>query len=197
MSGNRWQTIAMMKEENCIVLDFLPHGYADRRHAEPVAQAVGTSFFTLLEVIPREGTDFAQGESVYIGEGKREKVMFIKGQIEFKDLTNMAQNYLEDAVKAIVEGSEDRFVEFFNKSGPVTPRMHRFQLLPGIGSKHMQAVLAERAKKPFASLKDIEERVKLFPDPKKTIIRRVLEELKQDEKYYLFVAKPQKKEERY
>ncbi|HLD83835.1 MAG TPA: DUF655 domain-containing protein, partial [archaeon] len=45
-----------MKEENCIVLDFLPHGYADRRHAEPVAQAVGTSFFTLLEVIPREGT---------------------------------------------------------------------------------------------------------------------------------------------
>ena len=84
----------MMKEENCIVLDFLPHGYADRRHAEPVAQAVGTSFFTLLEVIPREGTDFAQGESVYIGEGKREKVMFIKGQIKPDDLTRNALFYL-------------------------------------------------------------------------------------------------------
>ncbi|MBI4019429.1 MAG: DUF655 domain-containing protein [Candidatus Aenigmarchaeota archaeon] len=185
----------MMKEENCIVLDFLPHGYADRRHAEPVAQAVGTSFFTLLEIIPREGTDFTQGENIYIGEGKRDKVRFIKGQIEYKDLTNMGQNYLEDAVKAIVEANEARFIDFFNKSGPVTPRMHKFQLLPGIGSKHMQAMLAERAKKLFASFKDIEERVKLFPDPKKTIIRRILQELKDDEKYYLFVSKPQKKEQ--
>lgn len=182
----------MMKEENCIVLDFLPHGYPDRRHAESVAQALGVDFFTLLEIIPRESLDFSQGDTVYIGEGKREKVRFIKGQIAYNDLTNMAQNYVEEAVQGIMAKNEQKFVDFFNKSGPITPRMHKFQLLPGIGNKHMQAILAERAKKPFESLNDIEKRVKLFPNPKKTIIRRIMEELKEEQKYYLFVAKTRK-----
>ncbi|MBI4014418.1 MAG: DUF655 domain-containing protein [Candidatus Aenigmarchaeota archaeon] len=184
----------MMKEENCIVLDFLSQGYADRRQAEPIAQAIGTNFFTLLEIIPREETDLSQGEAVYIGDGKRDKVSFIRGQIDYNDLTNMAQTYLEETVDKIVTENEARFVAFFNTAGIVTPRMHKFQLLPGVGTKHMQAMLAERQKKLFASLADIEERVKLFPDPKKAIVKRVLEELKNDEKYYLFVSKAQKKE---
>jgi putative nucleotide binding protein len=182
----------MMKEENCIVLDFLPHGYPDRRHAEPVAQAIGTSFFTLLEIIPREGVDLNQGDTVYIGEGKREQIRFIKGQIEFKDLTNMAQSFINEAVEEIVINNEEKFMLFFNTSGAITPRMHKFQLLPGIGSKHMMAILAERSKKKFESFDDIEKRVKLFPNPQKTVIRRILEELKENEKYSLFVAKPKK-----
>ncbi len=184
----------MTKEENCIVLDFLPQGYADRRQADPIAQAVGTGFFTLLEIIPREDTDFAQRELVYIGEGKRDKAKFIRGQIEYNDLTNLAQTYLEETVDKIVSDNEARFVDFFNKAGIVTPRMHKLQLLPGVGTKHMQAMLAERTKKPFASFNDIAERVKLFPDPKKAIVKRVMEELKNEEKYYLFVSKALKKE---
>ncbi len=185
-----------MREENCIVLDFLPTGYPDRRHAEPVAQALGTTFFTLLELVPRENVSLANEESVYIGDGKRDKIRFVKGQIDYHDLTNMAQRLLPEVIAKVVKENEKQFVEFFNKATVVTPRMHQFQLLPGVGKKHMQDMLEERRKKPFERLADITARVKMFPDPVKTIVRRIEEELQDEEKYYLFVVKKRKAEER-
>lgn len=182
----------IVREENCIVLDFLPTGYPDRRHAEPVAQAIGTSFFTLLELVPRENINLANEEIVYIGDGKRDKIRFIKGQMDYGNLTNMAQRLLPEIVEKLVKENEKRFVEFFNKGTVVTPRMHQFQLLPGIGKKHMQDILEERRKKPFESFADIVARVKLFPDPARAIIKRILEELENEEKYYLFVVKKRK-----
>jgi len=178
-----------MKEEKCIVLDFLPHGYPDRRHAEPIAQTIGTNFFTLLEVVTREDVSLQQEEKVYIGEGKRDKIRFIKGQMEYRNLTNHAQSFLPEIVEQLVKANEQRFVEFFNKGTVITPRMHQFQLLPGIGKKHLIDIIDERKKKPFESLADLSNRVKLFPDPMKTIVKRVLDELQNDEKYYLFVTK--------
>jgi putative nucleotide binding protein len=183
-----------MKEENCIVLDFLPNGYPDRRHPEPIAQAIGTKFFTLLELVTREGISLAPEERVYIGEGKREKIRFIKSHLNYKELTNASQNELPAIVEQLVRENEKNFVEFFNKATVVTPRMHQFQLLPGVGKKHMQDILEERRKKPFESFAEIEARVKLFPDPLKTIVRRVQEELQNEEKYYIFVAKKRKVE---
>ncbi|MBI4174740.1 MAG: DUF655 domain-containing protein [Candidatus Aenigmarchaeota archaeon] len=182
-----------MKESNCIVLDFLPSGYADRRHTEPIAQAIGTSFFSLLELVTREGVTLAPEEEVYIGEGKRDKVRFIRGQIEYRDLTSMAKNALPEVIEKLVKANEPRFVEFFNKGTIVTPRMHQFQLLPGVGKKHMIDILDERSKRPFLSFADINERVKLFPDPQKTIVRRILEELQGEEKYYLFAVRQQRR----
>ena len=182
-----------MKEEKCIVLDFMPHGYPDRRHAEPVAQALGTSFFTLLELIPREGVALKEDEEVYIGEGKRDKIRFIKGQMEYRELTNHSQSILPEIVENLVRGDEQRFVEFFNKGTVVTPRMHQFQLIPGIGKKHLMDILDERRKKPFESLAELSARVKLFPDPVKALVRRIMDELQNDEKYYLFVAKHKKR----
>lgn len=182
-----------MKEENCIILDFLPSGYADRRQAEPVAQAMGTNFFTLLELVPREGISLKPEEEVYIGDGKRDSVRFIKGQIEYRDLTNYARNLLLPVIEKIVKSNEKRFVEFFNRSTIITPRMHQFQLLPGVGKKHLSDILDERRKKPFESFADMAARVKLFPDPVKTVVRRVADELQNEEKYYLFVAKRSKR----
>ena len=183
-----------MKESTCIVLDFLPNGYSDRRHTEPVAQAIGTSFFSLLELVTRENVSLTQEEEVYIGEGKRDKIRFIRGQLEYRDLTSMAKNMLPEMVEKLVRKNEQRFVEFFNKGTIVTPRMHQFQLLPGVGKKHMMDILDERSKKPFISFTEISERVKLFPDPVKTIVRRVLQELEGEEKYYLFAMRQRKME---
>jgi putative nucleotide binding protein len=178
-----------MKEMNCIVLDFLSTGYADRRHTEPIAQAIGTSFFSLLELVAREGVTLNQEEEVYIGEGKRDKIRFIRGQLAYNDLTSMSKNLLPEIVEKLVRLNEKRFVEFFNKGTIVTPRMHQFQLLPGVGKKHMIDILDERARKPFESFANINERVKLFPDPVKTLVRRILQELEGNEKYYLFVMR--------
>ncbi len=184
----------MTKEEKCIILDFLPSGYADRRHAEPVAQAIGTSFFTLLELIPKEGVTLKPEQEVYIGEGKRDEIKFIKGQIELKDLTNVSQSLLPEVVERIVKMNESRFVEFFNKGTIITPRMHQFQLLPGVGKKHLIDILDERRKKDFESFDDLRNRVKLFPEPVKTIVRRAMDELSGNEKYCLFATVKRKKE---
>ena len=182
-----------MKEMNCIVLDFLPSGYADRRQREPIAQAIGTRFFSLLEVVPRENISLSQEEEAYIGDGKRDKIRFIRGQLEYRDLTNMSRNMLPEVVEKLVRQNEPRFVEFFNKGTIVTPRMHQFQLLPGVGKKHMQDIIEERSKRHFTSFAEIRERVKLFPDPVKTIVQRVLLELEGNEKYYLFAVRQQRR----
>jgi len=185
-----WQCakkVKAMKEETCIIIDFLPSGYADRRKAEPIAQAVGSSFFSLLELVPREGITLKPEQEVYIGEGKRDEIRFIRGQLEYRDLTNLAKNTLPDVVENIVKKNEARFIEFFNKAGMLTPRMHQFQLLPGIGKKHLIDILDERRKRPFESFADLKNRVKLMPDPEKAVIRRILQELESTEKHKLFV----------
>lgn len=181
-----------MKEETCIILDFLPSGYPSRRKTEPIAQAIGTNFFSLLELVPREDIKLQQEEEVYIGEGKRDKIRFIKGQLNYTDLTNMGRELLHETVEKLVRKNEQKFIEFFNRATIVTPRMHQFELLPGIGKKHVSDILDERRKKPFESFKDVETRVKLVPDVIKMLVKRVLMELQGNEKYYLFTPRPRK-----
>ncbi|MFH1420732.1 MAG: DUF655 domain-containing protein [Candidatus Aenigmatarchaeota archaeon] len=179
-----------MKEESAIVLDFLAEGYADRRHPEPVAQSIGTTNFTLLELVPREDAVLSSEEEVYIGEGKRDKIRYIKGSLKTTDLTNVARSMLEDVVINLVKRNEKKFVDFFNTSGMLTPRMHKLQLLPGIGKKHVVDILDARKQKPFESFSDIVKRVRLFPDPVKTIARYIMNELAGREKYHMFTPMP-------
>ena len=63
------------KEEYAIVLDFLQHGYPfDKRPSHkktPIAQAIGKSNFTLLELVPKVDIFLQPYEEVYIGAEKR------------------------------------------------------------------------------------------------------------------------------
>ena len=70
----------MAREDNAIVLDFLPYGYPLEGRRMPLAQAIGTSGFTLLQLVPRRGEKFEIGEKAYIGDGKRDKVQYILGR---------------------------------------------------------------------------------------------------------------------
>ncbi|MFH0836981.1 MAG: DUF655 domain-containing protein [Candidatus Aenigmatarchaeota archaeon] len=175
-----------MKEETCIVLDFMPQGYADRRHVEPIAQVLGRGM-SLLEIVPREGVSLKPDEEIYIGSGSRDKVRYIKRSLLYSDLTNFAKTMLVQTVTKLVSEEEQKFVDFFNKSMMITPRMHQLELIPGIGKKHVQDILDARRKKPFESYKDIVDRVNLFPDPKKAIVRRIMMELEGNEKYSIFI----------
>ena len=83
--------------------------------------------------------------------------------------------------------SEKRFVDFFNNAQPLTTRMHQLELLPGLGKKHMWEILEVRKTKPFESFEDIKKRVKLMPDPKNAVIKRILAEIKGKEKHRIFV----------
>jgi len=177
-----------MRDEYAIVLDFLPHGKATDRKAEPLAQVLGERFFNLLEVVIKEGEEVKVGEKIYIGEGKRDKVKYIRGRINYKSLTSFAKEKLEEFLTQIISKDERRFAEFFNIAGPITTRLHSLELLPGIGKKHMWDVINERKKKRFESLKELQERIKMFPDPKKIIVRRIIDELDGKDRYRLFVG---------
>ena len=41
----------------------------------------------------------------------------------------------------------------------------------------------------FKSFADIKERVKLIPDPEKSVVKRILQELEGNEKHMLFVGR--------
>lgn len=181
----------IVKEEKAIILDFLPNGYPfDTRPVHkktPIAQAIGKDHFILLELVPKRGVFLEPYEEVYMGEGKRDKVHHILGKLSTDKLTETAKIELDFVINDIVDKDEARFVEFFNKAHPINMRRHQIELLPGIGKKHMWQIIEERDKKPFSSLKEIHERVKLLPDPKKAVIKRILMELSNEDKYKIFV----------
>lgn len=183
-----------VKEEHAIILDFLPNGYPfDTRpmhRKTPIAQAIGKKHFILLELVPKKGVTLQPNEVVYMGEGKRDKIHHIVGKIASDKLTQTAKGELEFVIKELVQKNSKRFIQFFNEAAPINMRRHQLELLPGIGKKHMWQIIEERKQKPFKSFEDIKERVKLLPDPEKAVIKRIMIELNNEDKYKLFVDSP-------
>jgi len=180
----------LTKEENAVILDFLPHGYAMEQGSmkTPIAQALGTNHLSLLELIPKKEIHLQPHQQVYIGEGKRDEIHHIKGKIAADKLTSTAKNELEHAVKRLVDTEEARFVKFFNTAQPLSMRMHQLELLPGLGKKHMWEIIQARKAKPFSDFEDLKNRVKLLPNPKQVVIKRIIAELEGKEKYRIFVG---------
>jgi putative nucleotide binding protein len=184
----------MFREDYAIVLDYLQKGYADSFRKEPIAQALGETYFSLLELIPRADTTLLLRERIYIGADKRDKVQFIKGRLPFERLTVTARNELAFIIEELVRRNEAKYLEFFNKAGPISVRQHSLELLPNIGKKHMWDIINEREKKPFESFKDISARINLMPDPIRVITERITEELRGESKYHLFIRPPRSEE---
>ncbi len=180
----------MVREEQAIVLDYLEHGYPFEEGAlkSPIVQALGLAHLTILELIPKKGMQLQPNQKVYIGEGKREEIHHIKGRIPISRLTATAKNELQHVVEELVDKDEKRYIDFFNKAQPLSMRMHQLELLPGFGKKHMWEVLEARKEKPFESFEDLKKRVKLLPDPKMIVIKRIMMELEGDQKYVVLVG---------
>jgi putative nucleotide binding protein len=153
----------------------------------PIAQAVGKNHFTLLQLIPRRGIKLELKQEVYIGEGKRPEIYYILGRLPDDKLTETAKEQLSEFIENKIKEDEPRFVEFFNKAEAINTRLHQFELLPGFGKKHTEAILEERNKKAFESLEDLRNRVSNLPDPQKAIEKRFLEEISEKQRHYLFL----------
>ena len=177
----------MEKEENAIILDYLPYGYPMSRKMMPIAQAIGEKTFALLELIPRRGVSLAPKEKVYIGSGKRDKIYYIFGRLPKENITESAKIQLQEFIEGVVAEQEKKFVDFFNKAQAINTRLHQLELLPGFGKKHTEQVLKARDGKPFESFEDIRKRVSNIPDPKKAIEKRLIEELIENQRFNLFV----------
>ena len=179
------------REEQAIVLDFLPNGYStDTRPSHlktPIAQAIGKNNLNLLELVPRKDIFLQPHEEVYVGDQKRDKIHHVIGKISVSKLTPTARAEMEFVIKQLVKNKEAEFIQFFNKSQPLSTRMHALELLPGLGKKHMWEIVEERRGEPFTSYENLKNRVKLIPDPEKLIIKRIIKELEGEEKHNIFI----------
>lgn len=186
-----------MSETHAYVLAVVPpklHLRASRTRGETVIQAVGESHFTLLELVPAAGTRTHSQERVAIQKTNTGKIEYVKRRLVYEDLTPESLAELPLVVEIIVTKHESRFVQFFNEAQPLTTRMHSLQLLPGVGQTLMWAILEERKKEPFKSFDDISARTKL-QNPKKAVTARIITELGEETRRWLFIRPPPRNEE--
>lgn len=186
-----------LSETHAYVLAVIPpklHLRPSRTRGETVIHAVGESYFTLLELIPAAGARTHSHERVSIQKTANGKVDYVKRRLVYEDLAPESVSELPLVVEIIVTKHENRFIQFFNEAQPLTTRMHSLQLLPGIGQTLMWALLEERKKEPFKSFEDISARTKL-QNPKKAVTARIITELSEDTRRWLFVRPPPRDEE--
>lgn len=190
------------KEQDAVVLDYLSRGYVksdmSKFGGKPIAQAIGTEQFTLLELAPKNGVDLEIGDTVFIGQGQKDKIYKVLGRLNFERLTATSRIELDYTIRDIVESNEEKYVNFFNTTGSVSTRLHTLELIPGIGKKYMWDIINAREEKPFESFKDITERLPTLTDPAGMIVNRVKQELDRNtikrgkSKYYIFTQGPKK-----
>jgi putative nucleotide binding protein len=193
----------VLMEDHAIILDYLPLGYVKEGSPsfkrKPIAQAVGTEEFTLLELIPKERVQLDIHERVYIGAGKRDEIARVNSRLKYDRLTATAKIELDYVIEEIIKEKEEKFVEFFNDAGPISTRLHQLELLPGIGKKHMWDIINARKQAKFTSFEDIKNRVTMLAEPVKLIAKRIHLELEAGEdrkgkmKYILFTRPPKPK----
>lgn len=175
-------------EEHAYVLDFLPYGKPGSRpgyRPGAVVQVIGERYLTLLEANVRDRVTLRTRDRVYVGKEKREEITYIIGRINYDELTSNAKMELANVLEVIVTSQEERFLDFFNTSRAITPRMHALELIPGIGKKYMWQIIDEREKRPFKTFEELQNRVNI-PNPAKLVTKRIIEELSGESKYRLF-----------
>lgn len=176
-------------EEFAYVLDFNPRGRSSVTGREGIIiTAIGESRLTLLEVLGTPNSTFEAGEKIFIGRDGRKKVLSVLGKIDHDSISLSAQNELLDIVEKIVTKDEDRFIEYLNNAGALTPRVHALELIPGIGKTHLTTMLEQRQRKKFESYKDLQERVGLN-EPITNLTQRIMDEITGSGRMNLFVKR--------
>ena len=178
------------------ILDILQHGGVDKAGHQwsPIAQIVEGSKFQLYEVVLNKSriTDRKLQEKIIVNENQ-DIYERIQRKITFLDLTPTSSSTLDLVIGQYVNEHENRFIEFINKSGPITIKRHSLEILPGIGKKLMWEIINSREKPPFKSFEDLHTRVPGFK-PIETFTKRIVDEIRDDElKHYLFVKRFRKR----
>jgi putative nucleotide binding protein len=179
------------KFRELVILDLLLHGHPEEDKPSwsktPVAQVLTFPDFVLYEVkCNRESDIKIQEKGLYEGFLQQNKLREVLKKIDYKDLTNTSKALIQPILEKEILNYEEEFINFFNNSTSITPRMHSLKLLPGVGQKHMWGILDARNRQKFTTFKDISDRTSLS-NPAKQLALRIVKELQREGiKYYLF-----------
>ncbi|MFX1505588.1 MAG: DUF655 domain-containing protein [Promethearchaeota archaeon] len=172
------------------VIDYFPQGKSlSHRRSEdynPLAVVITVEKFQFYDVILTVGSKYSVGEDLLLSTRNRNILRLI--QIRYDQLSSSALSNLPPIIKKIVTICESRYINFLNKAHPLTSQMHQLQLLPGIGQKRLWMILEARKSNPFSSFIDFSTRTNIS-DPMSIFTNRILLELENSPKYYLFTNK--------
>jgi len=172
------------------VLDFYPQGKSlSRKYADdfnPLAVVITADHFQFFDLILKRGENVSVGDSITISSSRKREFKIKK--IGYNQLSDSAANFLPEIVEKIVLISEARFIRFLNHARPLTSQMHQLQLIPGIGNKRLWQILEARKKSPFQTFDDFKDRTGIS-DPILAFTNRIINEIKEEEKYLLFTEK--------
>jgi putative nucleotide binding protein len=149
-------------------------------------------------LIPKDDQDLEIHETVYKKKKKRDKISRVKGKLEFENLTATSRIEIDYVIGEIILAHEEKYINWINEAGSVSTRLHKLELLPGIGKKHMWAIIEAREQKPFESFKDLHERVPLLKDPVASMAKKIKMELDTTQpkrgknKYRIFTQAPRR-----
>ena len=196
-SGPKKKKQFIKKFREIVVLDLLFHGHPEEDRPSwsktPIAQVLTFPDFVLYEVKMNKNSSIrVQEQKTYEEFINEHELGDVVKKIDFKDLTSTSKALIQPILEKEVLDFEEEFINFFNNSTSITPRMHALKLLPGIGQKHMWEILEARDRQKFVTFQDISDRTSIS-NPTKLIAQRIIKELQRDVKYYLF-SKTQKYE---
>jgi putative nucleotide binding protein len=188
------------KSREIVILDVLLHGHPEEDKPSwtktPLAQVLTFPDFVLYEVKINKSPNLdlrPEEKKIYEEFIKENKLREVIKKIDYEELTNTSKALLQPILEREILNYEEEFINFFNNSTSITPRMHALKLLPGIGKKHMWEIIEAREKQKFTSFQDIADRTSTS-NPAKQIALRIIKELQREGiKYYLF-SKTQKYE---
>lgn len=189
-SGPRKKKQFIKKFREVAILDLLIHGHPEEDKPSwaktPIAQVLTFPDFVLYEVKVNKNSDIEiQEQKTYEEFLNEEKLKEVLKKIDHNDLTSTSKALIQPILEKEVLKYEEEFINFFNNSTSITPRMHALKLLPGVGQKHMWEILEARQRQKFGTFQDISDRTSIS-NPTKLIAQRIIKELQRDVKYYLF-----------
>ena len=114
---------------------------------------------------------------ICLDSAQRKEVVSILGMARRDRMSNMAKMDLPLVVQMFVEEHASYFVdEFYNKAGPISLKVHGFELLPDVGKKKAgQMVAARNSVGVFASLEELNTSCNI--DAAELLARRFVQEL--------------------
>ena len=179
------------KFREVIILDILLHGHPEEDKPSwsktPIAQVLTLPDFVLYEVKCNKDSDIkVQEKNIYEEYLKQNKLGEVLKKIDYNELTNTSKALIQPILENEVLNYEEEFINFFNNSTSITPRMHSLKLLPGVGQKHMWEIIEARNRQKFTTFQDISDRTSMS-HPAKQVALRIIKELQREGvKYYLF-----------
>ncbi|MFW9864629.1 MAG: DUF655 domain-containing protein [Candidatus Thorarchaeota archaeon] len=196
-NGPKQKKQFIKKFREVVILDLLIHGHLEEDRPSwaktPIAQVLTFPDFVLYEVKINKNSDIkVQEQKTYEEFQQEDKLREVLKKIDYDELTSTSKALIQPILEKEVLKYEEEFINFFNSSTSITPRMHALKLLPGVGQKHMWEILDARERQKFGTFQDIADRTSIS-HPAKLIAQRIIKELSRDVKYYLF-SKTQKYE---